>query len=629
MKKYALGLVSVLALVSCSIDNRASKNVDKTEISSKKDELKTIWDLSDLYNSPSDENIEKDKREIERLVQSFRKTYKGRVSVANLKKTIREYEKISDLMGKLDMYAFLLSSVNKNNPKIMAFFQSTSELLSRINSELAFFINEINRLPIEGLKKEMSRDKELAEYEPWISDVIRYKAHKLSDGAEEAVAQKDLTAAEAWRRLYDEIMTRLKADFRGEKRRVSDLADIVQNSNDPQEREEAYKAIRKKLSRENFYIKHIYNNILLNWSTETKLRNYQKPESIRHVSNDIDQKTVDAMVGAVVESCPKISHRYFKIKAKLLGKEKLDPWDVYAPINLSSLSNKKYSYADATKIVLDTFGKFSGSFQDIASKYIENGWIDVYPRDGKRNGGFMADSNSRYAHPYILLNYRGRFDDVSTLAHELGHGVHSVLCLRNNKPFILNTPITLSETASTFAQHLLFEEAYKSASNVREKIDMLCWGIEDLIAYICLTISKFEFEREAHSLRAKRELTNADLSKLYAKYLRKYLGSGVKVDACNNNWSRVLHFFHYPFYVYGYAFGALYTSALFECYKQNPAGFVNKYIAMLSRGGIDRYDVAASKFGLDPSKKEFWKSGLKRLEQQVDELEKLQKTLKN
>ncbi len=615
-------VTAIMLLNGCAVEKYdAAKHVN--ESNKLENKMKTIWDLSDLYQSPSDNCIIEDKLRVEKLAASFRADYKNRVSIENLKDAVLRYEAITVQRCKLSLYSHLYTCTRQNDDNALSFSQSMSEWSSDIESKLVFFTIEIANLDPNALNKITEKDIELAKYKSWILEIIKYKKHLLETNTEEALSKKDLAADNAWRKFYQETLTRIEVVFKGKKVRLPDLLEIASESSDSKTREHAFRAVSKRLKEENFYVKHIYNNILLNRSVEDKLRNYENSESFRHLSNNIDKKAVDALTDAVVNSYTKISHRYYKLKAKLLGKEKIEYWDRNAPINLSSILSKKIPYELGAKMVLDVFGKFSKTFEDIASDFINKGWIDVYAKKGKTGGAFATGGYSPEIHPYVLLNYFETISDVSTLAHELGHGVHFSLSMKNG-PLLSWAPITIAETASLFAEQLLFEEIYKSTKTKYEKIDLLCKKIEKIINSSIRQIAFFEFEREAHKLRKTKELTCDEISKTYLKALRKYLGDSVNVDECvGDTWSYVQHFFVSPFYVYGYAFGELYVNALYEEYKKAGQSFIKKYIDMLSKGSIDRYDVAASKFGLDPAKKEFWEKALVSIEKEVIELEKL------
>ncbi|MDR3155786.1 MAG: M3 family oligoendopeptidase [Holosporaceae bacterium] len=579
------------------------------------------WDLAELYDTPTDVRIASDKNTAEKLVRRFAESYRGKVSVANIMNAIDDYESIAKICGKISLYSYLYAITRQNNDDAVAFQQTVAEWSANINKKIVFFELEIAKLDAKGIDAAINRDPRLVRYKTWIKNTIKNKKHDLPAKIEEVLIQKNLVAESAQRKFHQELLARLEVNFNGKAMGLAQILNISNESPNPPLREKAFREIAKKLEQENFYIKHIYNNMLLNRTIETSLRNYDFPESFRHVSNNVDKRTIDALTTSVANNYASIAHRYYRLKAKLMGKEKLEYWDRNAPVNVSNILNRKFSYKEATKIVKNVFEAFSGVFGQIASTFMENSWIDVYSRKGKTSGAFaICDGNT---HPYVLLNYFGSLNDVFTLAHELGHGIHNFLSLKNG-PLLMQIPVTLQETASLFAENLLFDEIYKTAKTNGEKIDLLCKKIEKIINSSLRQIAFFEFEREVHGLRKRKELTCYDFSRLYLKNLRTYLGDAVNVDTCvGHTWSCVSHFFESPFYVYGYAFAELYVMALHESYQKTEQNFVKKYVDALSNGSIDSYDVVAKKFGLDVNNQAFWDDCLKIIEKKVDELEKL------
>lgn len=609
---YLAGALACSMLMSCSTENKGAVTENP---------LREInWNLADLYQSISDPNIQKDKLLAEKLAAEFRKTYKDKLSVQNLADAIEMYEQILEGRAKLGSYSGLYVATRQDDASALAFAQSMSEWDSNISKNVVFFPIEIMKLEENSLAQEISKNQRLAKYKSWIYEVRKCKPHTLSTEIEEVLTQTQLVGASAWRKFYDEVLTRIEVPFNGRNVGLPELTKIANESPDSEERKQAFVAMSDKLRAENFYVRHIYNNIVLRDILGCKLRKFDKVESARNLDNNIEDETVDKLVDAVVEHYKDTSHRYYKIKAKLLGKDKIEYWDRAAPVHLSGLFKKNFSYEDGKKLVLDVYGDFSEKFRDIASEFMEKNWIDVYPKKGKQAGAFACWTP---VHPYVMLNYFGHIYDVSTIAHELGHGIHFYLSMHNG-PLLSEAPITLAETASLFAENLLAEYLYKNATTDEERIDLLCQKLDTVVASVMRQIAFFKFEKDVHELRKERELTCADISGLFLKHLREYLGDGVHVDDCiGDTWSYISHIFCSPFYVYGYAFGQLYVNALYECFKNDKTRFVDKYIAMLEKGGIDRYDEAASHFGLNPKTKEFWENGLKLIEKDIDVLEKL------
>ncbi|MDR2598226.1 MAG: M3 family oligoendopeptidase [Holosporales bacterium] len=587
--------------------------------------MRTTWCLEDIYGSPDDCQLDIDLNTAGSLAEKFKISYSGRVSTENLYEAILEYEKIIGFLVRLESYAFLYLQINLNDDAALSFYRRIVEAIARIESQIVFFRIAISRLDEAALRKACSDDSssELKKYESWLLDCCKYRDHMLLDETEEAMLQKQLTSNDSWVRLYDELLTRLEFPFDGETKRLPEILEIANHSADSETRENASRIISAKLDESAFYINHIYSSILLDRVTEDRLRKYDKPESFRHLANNIEQHVVDFLADSVVEQYENTSHKYYKLKARLLKKEKLEYWDRNVQVNRSGILEKKFEYRDAIQLVLGTFGSFSEIFREIANNFIENGWIDVYPRDGKTSGAF-SHGCSPDVHPYILLNHFNGLRDVFTMIHELGHGIHQTLS-GSNGPLLADTPVTLSEVASLFAENLLFEKILESSStNDMEKVDILCFRLDNTINSVIRQIAFFRFERMAHEARRNGGSSIQSLSKMFIDTQRECLGSYVNVDDCIScYWCYISHFFHSPFYVYAYAFGEIFVNALFNSRRLMGEQFIEKYVRMLSRGGIDSYNIAASEFSLNPLRVEFWRDGVQSIADQVQYLEAL------
>jgi oligoendopeptidase F len=579
--------------------------------------------LEDIYRSPDDHRLKVDLDTAESLAEKFRDSYRGCVSTENLHDAILEYEKVIGLIIRLESYAFLYLQTNLNDDAVLSFYRRIVEDVARIESQIVFFRVAISRLDEATVKNKCSDDSSpLKKYESWLLDCFKYKDHMLPDETEEALVQKQLTSNDSWVRLYDELLARLEFSCDGETKRLPEILEIANHSASPEAREKASRTISAKLDENAFYINHIYGSILLDRATEDRLRKYDKPESFRHLGNNIEQNVVDFLTDSVVEEYKNTSHKYYGLKARLLKKAKLEYWDRNVQVNHSGLLERKFEYRDAVKIVLETFGSFSATFEEIAGNFIEKGWIDVYPRAGKTSGAF-SHGCSPDVHPYILLNHFDGLRDVFTMIHELGHGIHQTLS-SSNGPLLAMTPVTLSEVASLFAENLLYEKFLDSSSNDLEKIDLLCFRLDNTINSVIRQIAFFKFERMAHEARRNGEFSTQLLSKIFIDVQRECLGTYVNIDDCIScYWGYISHFFHAPFYVYAYAFGEIFVNALFNSRRVLGEQFIEKYTRMLSRGGIDSYDVAASEFGLNPLRIEFWRDGVQSIADQVQYLEAL------
>ncbi|MDR1488737.1 MAG: M3 family oligoendopeptidase [Holosporales bacterium] len=578
---------------------------------------KLSWDLSDIKCS------EQDEQQIVVCVSEFIEKYgANKLSIKNLQEAIIDYEKIGTKTAKLGSYAFLQLQTQIEDEEASKYFAKISEFLGGIAAKLAFFTVKILEFDIKKIKKKLKESK----YLPWIENFFRYKDHFLTKEGEEVFVLKDETSSNTWVRLYDKIMSKAVFKLDGKEYTESEILQIMSYDESANRRKAAAHALHTGLNDNMFNIEFIYNCIMLDVSVSRKIRKYNYPEDIMHAHNDIDKAAIDAMTDAVVANYSKTAHRYYKIKAKLLGYgDKIEYWDRNAAVKQSKFLDRHFSYEESTNIVLSTFGEFSPIFRKIAENFITQGWIDVMPKKGKRSGAF-AHPCSVDTHQYIILNFFGKIRDVSTMAHELGHGIHMNLAAKKGT-LLAETPLTLSEIASIFCEKLVFEKLKKEAQTPAEKIDLLCMKLEDSINTIIRQVAFFNFERKAHKHRECGELSSKDLSSIFLDTQRECLGPHVKVDdIVGNYWGYVSHFFHSPFYVYSYAFAEIMVVALYNFYKKvrNGEDFKEKYINMLSNGGAERYDIALGKFNLDTQGKEFWDAGVKDIVNMIDELESLQ-----
>ncbi len=542
------------------------------------------WQLQDLQ-------VSMDSREsVELFVSAFKNKFSRTLNLENLSEAVEIYEDIVRKLEKISAYAFLQLQTKLNNQNSIEYYQQISEWLAKMQAELVFFDVELLEINIEEIQKKLKNNKFL----PWIENCFRYRQHMLSRDAEEVLALKQSTSNSSWGRLYDEILSMATFEMdNASKKTLPEIIEIANHSYDPIEREKASKSLGKGLEQYSFYIKTIYNNIMLDWSIDSNLRKYEHPESMRHVSNNIDQISVDNLRRAVVEDYKETSHKYYKIKAKLLGKKKIQYWDRNASIRKSRFFDREFSYEEAVDITLNSYRYFSPEFAQIAQTFVEKSWIDVMPAVGKTSGAFSHHASVE-VHPYILLNFFGKVRDISTLAHELGHGIHQTLASQNGA-LLAETPITLSEVASLFGEKLVYENLLKTTQNDLEKIK-------------------------------RKELSISDLSAIWMQKQQECLGEYVILDNClQNYWCYISHFFRSPFYVYAYSFGEILVNALYDSYENssNKSDFVAKYTNMLSKGGGEKYDCAMASFGLDVNRTDFWQKGVDVIAKQVNDLEAL------
>ncbi|GHS93147.1 oligoendopeptidase F [Alphaproteobacteria bacterium] len=618
--------MGILALSSCSHHRPSDALEEKTssvaasKSTKSKDKLPTEWDLSSLYKACDAPEIQKDQEALQKGIASFCAHTKGKLTVSNLAAALDAYDDLIRKATKLGTYAFLYYQTRLHDAQASAFFQKFSEFETHAFSKLSFFPVETLTLNFEALQRHMKATPALAVYKAWIEDLFKNRKHVLSTPEEIILAKADLAGGAAWRKLYDEVLSHIDFSLNGKKCKLGAITHKMAHGKTNEIRKKAALSLEKGLKDHELILRSLYNNILLSWSVTNEIRGYKTPEEQRFVSESMDPETASAMIAATVEAYPTLSQRYYSIKAKILKQKKLQYWDRSIPVKLTDVFSKKITYPQAVEKVLSIYKTFSPTFFVLARDLVENGWVDVYPKDGKRGGAF-SDSSSVDTHPFVMLNFMGSQRALLTLAHELGHSVHQSLA-RQNRQLVANPALALSETASTFAEKLVYDHLLVHTSKRREKIELMCAYLDDVMNTVVRQVAFFRFEQKAHRLRQERELTSQDLDKIWRETQAEALEPALEIHPCTDRfWAYIHHFFESPFYVYSYAFGRLFVEALYQEYVKNKAAFVPKYEKMLASGGTLRYDEAATLVGIDLKAKQFWKGVLKLLENQVDQLE--------
>jgi oligoendopeptidase F len=583
------------------------------------------WDLSDFYKSISDKRIDDDFKKAADLADKFKKDYQGKlakINALNLEKAIKNYENISEFLGKISSFAYLNYATNLNSPKDTAFYQNSSERINDIFSKLVFFELEINKIEDKKLNSLINQNKDLQHYQPYLRDVRVFKKYQLSEELEKMLVEKSATGAAAWSRLFDETINNLKFPFVDEKGKEkilnsSQIFDLMSNK-DEATRKKAAKSIGKVLEDNSKILAYITNILAKDKDISDKWRGFSQPISSRNLSNFIEDEVVESLIKTVKKNYPKISHRYYKIKAKILGKKKLNYWDRNAPI--SSLEDKKIKWDEAKEIVASAYSSFSPKLAKLGQKFFDNPWIDVGVKDGKDSGAF-AHPTVPSVHPYLMLNYQGKVRDVMTLAHELGHGVHQLLSAGQGC-LMAGTPLTLAETASVFGEQLTFQEILRREKKPQKRKLIIASKVEDMINTVVRQIAFLDFETKVHNERKKGEISIEKLNQFWMEVQKESLGDIFTFDdEYKYYWSYIPHFIHSPFYVYSYAFGDCLVNSLYGVYKSGMKGFEDKYFAMLEAGGTLHHKDLLKPFGLDASKADFWQKGLDIIISYIDELE--------
>ena len=581
------------------------------------------WDLSDLYPAPDSPELKKDLASVSAGALRFETHYKGKLAESTpdeFGKSIEEYERLNETLGRLDAYSYMMHSTNMNDPEISTFYQNVCEKSNDVSGKMLFFELELNSLTDERLAEKMTSET-ARKYEPWLKNVRAGRDHMLPENMERLLHDKSMSSATAWNRLFDETMASLRFNVGG-KELTEPEAMAKMSDPDMATRHEACAEINRVMKDNMSTFALITNTLAKDKQIEDEWRGYKRPISARNIENQVEDEVVDALVDSVVDSHADISHRYYALKAGWLGVDKLDYSDRNAPI--PDLPEKKYSWDDAKNIVLSAYNEFSPDMAAIGKKFFDNDWIDVAPKEGKE-GGAYAHPTVPSAHPYLMLNFMGTAGDVMTLAHELGHGVHQYLA-REQGYLKSNTPITLAETASIFGEMMAFKYMLKHEKDPKQRFAMLAEKTGSMINSSVRQIAFHRFETEVHTARRKEgELSPERLNGIWTKTQNDALGPSVaNDDKSNAMWSTIPHLIHTPFYVYGYAFGDCLVNSLYKVYEDGKvADFPKKYMEMLSKGGSERHQQMLKPFGLDASKPDFWKKGLSVVKGFVDELEVL------
>ncbi len=579
------------------------------------------WDLADLYPGRDSAELKADLARAERQADEFaakHATKLGGYTPAELANAIADYERLDETLSRIMSYADLTYAGNQTDPETAKFYQTMQERVNAIATKLIFFTLEINRLDETALAAQL-KDKALSRWQPWLRDVRVRKPHDLSDELEKLLHEKHVAGRSAWTRLFDETIAGLRFPIDGKEVTSAEALHLL-SDRDRSVRRAAAKSIGEVLGRNVRLFALVTNTLVKDKEIEDRWRKFPKPISSRNLANLVEDEVVDALIGAVRASFPKLAHRYYKMKAKWFGVDQLDYWDRNAPLPESD--ERTIPWDDARDRVLTAYSKFSPELGAVGRKFFESQWIDAPVRPGKAPGAF-AHPTVPSAHPYLLVNYLGKTRDVMTLAHELGHGVHQVLAAGQGH-LLSQTPLTLAETASVFGEMLTFRSLVDAEKDPRQRKAMLAGKVEDMLNTVVRQIAFVEFEIRVHDERRQGELTADRINEIWLDVQRESLGPALRFDdEYKYYWTYIPHFVHTPFYVYAYAFGDCLVNSLYAAYSKAPAGFAQKYLDMLRSGGAKRHKELLAPFGLDASDPAFWAGGLNVVAGLIDELEAL------
>lgn len=579
------------------------------------------WNLADLYAGPDAPEITRDLEAAASRSKAFRKAYEGKLaglSGTSFLATIEEYEAIQELLGKIMSYAQLLYAGNMADAKIARFQQEINERANDISVETLFFTLEINKIDDEVLAKKLDHAP-LRRYLPWLDATRAFRPHQLSDEVERLLHEKYITGRAAWNRLFDETVAEMRFDIDGQSLTSNDALNLL-TDRDAKKRQSAAAGIARGFKANQRLFALVTNTLAKDKEIEDKWRDFARPVSSRNLANQVEDNVVDALVDAVKQSYPRLSHRYYKLKAKWMGQASLEYWDRNAPLPRDD--DRLIAWPEAKNMVLTAYHAFSPELARIGRDFFDKNWIDAPATPGKAPGAF-AHPTVPSAHPYLLLNYHGRTRDVMTLAHELGHGVHQVLAGPQGA-LLSDTPLTLAETASIFGEMLTFQALLKSETAPDKRRLLLAGKVEDMLNTVVRQVAMHEFERRLHDQRKQGELLPEQISTIWLETQREALGAGIRLPEDSDYgvyWAYIPHFIHVPFYVYAYAFGDCLVNSLYAVYQNADAGFATKYLDMLKAGGTKRHKELLAPFGLDASDPAFWAKGLGVIEGFIDQLE--------
>ncbi len=581
------------------------------------------WDLSDLYTAPDAPELARDMDWLQAACADFAAKYQGKLATLNagaLLQCVHDYEAIERIGGRIMSYAGLRYYQNTTDSERAQFLQNAQEKITAFTAPLVFFSLEINRLEDGALAAMFAENADLARYKPIFDNLRKMKPYQLSDELEKFLHDQSAIGAAAWNKLFDETIAGLLFEVSGQKLGLEATLNLLTDA-DRAKRETAARTVAQVLNDDIKLFSRVHNTLAKEKAIKDQWRGFETPQTSRHLANQVEPEVVEALRNAVVAAYPRLSHRYYALKAKWLGLSKLQIWDRNAPLPLEL--QKTVPWAEARQIVLGAYADFAPQMAEIATPFFERGWIDAGVKPGKAPGAF-AHPTVTDVHPYVMLNYLGKPRDVMTLAHELGHGVHQVLAAPQGE-LLSATPLTLAETASVFGEMLTFRKLLEGAKTPAERKTLLAGKVEDMINTVVRQIAFYDFECKLHAARAKSELTPDDINALWMSVQAESLGPVFEfMPGYETFWAYVPHFVHSPFYVYAYAFGDGLVNALYAEYAAGAPDFQEKYFDMLRAGGSKHHTELLAPFGLDATDPAFWDKGLGMISGLIDELEAME-----
>ncbi|MBL3571256.1 oligoendopeptidase F [Rhodovulum sulfidophilum] len=581
------------------------------------------WDLSDLYAAPDAPEIARDMDWLEQECTAFATDYEGKLAgldAAGMLACVERYEAIDRVAGRIMSFAGLRYYQNTMDAGRAKFLSDCQDRITAATTPLVFFSLEFNRIGDSTYEAVITADPALARYKPVFDRMRAMRPYQLSDELEKFLHDQSVVGASAWNKLFDETVAGLGFEVGDEALGIEGTLNLLTDP-DRDRREAAARALAEVFGANIKLFARVHNTLAKEKEIEDRWRKMPTPQTGRHLSNHVEPEVVEALRNAVVAAYPKLSHRYYALKAKWLGLDKLQVWDRNAPLPIEEPKTVGWNAAKTT--VMEAYAEFSPKMAEIAEPFFDRGWIDAGVKPGKAPGAF-AHPTVTDVHPYVMLNYLGKPRDVMTLAHELGHGVHQVLAAGQGE-LLASTPLTLAETASVFGEMLTFRKLLAGATTQAQKKTLLAGKVEDMINTVVRQIAFYDFECKLHEARRGGELTPEDINEIWMSVQGESLGPVFEfMPGYETFWAYVPHFVHSPFYVYAYAFGDGLVNALYAVYEESGPGFQDKYFDMLKAGGSKHHKDLLAPFGLDASDPAFWDKGLSMISGFIDELEAME-----
>src|SRR6201746_1094081 len=582
------------------------------------------WNLAVLHSRSEAPELTRELARRDSECVAFETDYKGKLAERTaqegggkwLAEAVRRYEAIDDLAGRLGSYAGLIHAGDSVDPAITKFYGDVSERLTNASVHLLFFALELNRVDDAAIEHAMQAP-ELGHYRPWIEDLRKDKPYQLEDRVEQLFHEKSQSGYAAWNRLFDQTISGLRFKVGAKELAMEPTLNLLQDRA-PEKRKAAGQALAKTFKDNERTFALITNTLAKDKEISDRWRGFQDVADSRHLNNRVEREVVDALVGSVRAAYPRLSHRYYALKAGWFKKKKLAHWDRNAPLPFAATGS--IAWPDARNMVLTAYRGFSPEMASIAERFFTDRWIDAPVRPGKAPGAFSHPTTPS-AHPYVLMNYQGKPRDVMTLAYELGHGVHQVLAAKNGA-LMAPTPLTLAETASVFGEMLTFKRLLRETKSTKQRQALLAGKVEDMINTVVRQGAVYSVEPAIHTERRNGELTAERIGEIWLSVQGESLGPAIDIrPGYENFWMYIPHFIHSPFYVYAYAFGDCLVNSLYAVYENASDGFAERYLAMLSAGGTKHYSELLMPFGLDAKDPKFWDGGLSVIAGMIDELE--------